>query len=240
MSGPNDPYERQELVVPDEFQGQRVMVVGVGAVGRPIALLLAQMGVRHVALVDPDSVELPNVATQGYLVGDIGEPKVLATSHAMGEVGSSPYSREYEQRFSEVTWVQGDEPDLVFCCVDDMEVRKEVFEACRESYKRPVMVEGRLAGDYGRIFTCTDRVPDSWDKWLAGWFPQTEAEPNEDGRCTTRMTAYAAQVLAGLMVRQAVEVLRVEDGWIETTLPTELGVDLAVMALDRGAVGART
>ena len=57
-------------------------VIGVGAIGRQVALQLAAIGIRRLQLIDFDEVDATNVTTQGYWHADINQPKVLATSTA--------------------------------------------------------------------------------------------------------------------------------------------------------------
>ena len=61
-------------------------VIGVGAIGRQVALQLAAIGVRRLQLVDFDRVEQTNITTQGYLADDIGQPKVAATAEAIARL----------------------------------------------------------------------------------------------------------------------------------------------------------
>lgn len=64
------------------LKGAKVTVIGVGAVGRQVALQLASIGARHIQLVDFDMVEPTNVTTQGYLAADVGQAKVEAAAAA--------------------------------------------------------------------------------------------------------------------------------------------------------------
>ena len=80
----NDRFERQqELVPPERLKQTTVTVIGVGAIGRQVALQLAAIGVRRLQLVDFDRVEPTNVTTQGYLHADIGQLKVEAARGAV-------------------------------------------------------------------------------------------------------------------------------------------------------------
>lgn len=77
----SDRFVRQQELVPSErFSQLLVTVIGVGAIGRQVALQLAAMGVRRLQLVDFDRVDDTNVTTQGYLLEDVGQPKVSATA----------------------------------------------------------------------------------------------------------------------------------------------------------------
>ena len=71
-------FERQKDVVP-KIDKMKWAVIGVGAVGRPIALTLAAMGAKRLLLIDPDTVELHNCAVQGYRVDQINRSKVGMT-----------------------------------------------------------------------------------------------------------------------------------------------------------------
>ncbi len=83
-STPIDRFSRQaELVPQDKLTDLTATVIGVGAVGRQVALQLAAIGVRRLQIFDFDDVESTNITTQGYGHGDLGLPKVLATPQAI-------------------------------------------------------------------------------------------------------------------------------------------------------------
>src|SRR6202522_1293332 len=78
-------FERQADLVPlAKLAAVRATVIGVGAVGRQVALQLAAIGCPRIQLVDFDQVELTNVTTQGSLQGDRGLAKVYATRRLIG------------------------------------------------------------------------------------------------------------------------------------------------------------
>ena len=74
---PNERFSRQrDIVPPERIADCKATVIGVGAIGRQVALQLSAMGIPWLQLVDHDKVEWSNLASQGYLEGDMGKLKV--------------------------------------------------------------------------------------------------------------------------------------------------------------------
>jgi molybdopterin/thiamine biosynthesis adenylyltransferase len=64
----------------------RILIVGMGGLGVPALWALARFGAQRLTLVDPDPVELSNLARQViYRSRDIGTPKVEAAARWLGE-----------------------------------------------------------------------------------------------------------------------------------------------------------
>ena len=81
----DERYSRQQDIVPPERIARcKATVIGVGAIGRHVALQLAAVGVPWLQLVDFDVIETSNLASQGYLETDLGRLKVEATEKTPG------------------------------------------------------------------------------------------------------------------------------------------------------------
>ena len=69
-----------------------VLIVGLGGLGVPAALTAVRGGVKRLGLVDPDPVELSNLARQViYRESDLGRSKVVAAAERMKQ-----YARDLE------------------------------------------------------------------------------------------------------------------------------------------------
>jgi tRNA A37 threonylcarbamoyladenosine dehydratase len=74
-------FDRQSGLVPRErLAGELISVIGVGAIGRQVALQLTSIGADRLQLIDFDTVEATNVTTQGYHSKDIGLAKAVFSS----------------------------------------------------------------------------------------------------------------------------------------------------------------
>src|SRR5262245_57782745 len=112
-------FVRQSDLVPHERLAEvPVTVIGVGAIGRQVALQLASIGARKMQLVDFDTVDSTNVTTQGYLSDDVGLPKVVATSRAVRNIDGSIEIELIADRYRSKHHHPG---SAVFCCVDSID-----------------------------------------------------------------------------------------------------------------------
>jgi len=88
-----------ELVPRDQLLDLKVTVIGVGAIGRQVALQLSSIGVLHLQLIDFDLVELTNITTQGYLAEDVGQQKTAVTKLAVEKICPEMLVEQIQDRF---------------------------------------------------------------------------------------------------------------------------------------------
>jgi sulfur carrier protein ThiS adenylyltransferase len=188
---------QQDLVPAERLTSLLVTVIGVGAIGRQVALQLAAIGVRRLQLVDFDAVDRTNVTTQGYCESDIGQPKVRATARAIARLDRSIQVDFIEDRFRP-TLSNG---EAVVCCVDSISVRSAIWRSVQNRCQ--FWTDGRMLGETIRILTATDEL--GRGHYATTLFHYSDSQA---GTCTSRSTFYAANVAAGLMVHQFVRWLR--------------------------------
>ena len=208
MSQTADRFARQADLVPrDRLAGSSVCVIGVGAIGRQVALQLAAIGTRKLSLIDFDTVEATNVTTQGYLADDIGQAKVKATALAAGRIDPAVQIEMILDRYRPKYRVG----DVVFCCVDSISARTAIWRSARNRCQ--CWIDGRMLGEVLRVLVAAE--PAGCAYYDTTLFAQAEAQR---GSCTSRSTIYAASIAAALMVHQFTRWLRDIPVDVETNL----------------------
>ena len=214
-----DRFERQHSLVPRERLAEvTVTVIGVGAIGRQVALQLASIGVRRLQLIDFDSVELTNVTTQGYLPADIGEPKVVAAQRAVLAIEPSIEVTCFIDRYRPATQIG----EAVFCCVDSITARAAIWRSVSESCR--FWVDGRMLGEVMRVLVATTEAERR--HYATSLFAADEVQR---GQCTSRSTIYTASIAAGLMIHQFTRWLR--------RVPVESDLSLNLLAGELSIAG---
>ncbi|MEX2169435.1 MAG: ThiF family adenylyltransferase [Pirellulales bacterium] len=198
MTSTEERFSRQQGLVPQEqLEHLTATVIGVGAIGRQVALQLAALGVRRFILIDHDTVDLSNVTTQGYCLDDVGHRKVHALAGALQRYDGQIATAEVPDRFRPV----GHLSNFIFCCVDSIDTRAAIWRKVGRG--AAFWVDGRMRGEVLRILVVADEQ--SRKHYPTTLFPETEAQV---GACTARSTLYAASIAAGLMLHQFVRWLR--------------------------------
>jgi molybdopterin-synthase adenylyltransferase len=193
-----DRFTRQRELVPrDRLTSLTTTVIGVGAIGRQVALQLAAIGAPRMQLLDFDIVDTSNVTTQGYLANDIGHPKVSATAQAIGRLDGSIEIATIQDHYRAKSKIG----DAVFCCVDSISARAAIWKSAG---KRCLFwADGRMLGETIRILAASNRK--EFQQYATTLFPQVDAQL---GSCTSRSTIYTASIAAGIMVHQFTRWLR--------------------------------
>jgi len=191
-------FDRQSSLVPrDRLSGVVISVIGVGAIGRQVALQLASIGAVQLQLLDFDSVEATNITTQGFQASDIGLSKVEATKRAIAEIDREINVQcvvdRYRPKHATGT--------IVFCCVDSISARAAIWRALQN--RTELWIDGRMLGEVIRILSASST--ESRNHYASTLFSQADAQV---GACTSKSTIYTASIAAGLMVHQLTRWLR--------------------------------
>ena len=79
----------------------RVLIIGAGGLGAPIALYLAAAGVGTIGIADADDVDLSNLQRQViHFTPDIGKPKVVSAKEKIEAINPDVQVRTYKEWIS--------------------------------------------------------------------------------------------------------------------------------------------
>lgn len=190
------------IVNPQKLLHSHVLVLGVGAIGRQVALQLAAMGVGSVELCDMDTVEQVNLGAQGYRPNQIGQAKVEATAADMFDINPQIDTYAFDQKFDKDFKIA--DYTAVFVCVDCMDARKDAYDLCVE-HGVP-LIDTRMSGLTAQAYYVSyDKVEQ--DKYGTTLFSNEEAYPEP---CTARSVLFTSNIIAGLAVSLWAQSLRSE------------------------------
>jgi len=190
-----DNSRQADLVPADKLSTLAIDVIGVGAIGRQVALQLASIGATNIRLIDPDIVDASNVCTQGFDRRDIERAKVDCVAIDLFRING-----DIKRQVLKLRWIPVIKPrDVVFCCVDSMETRADIHREFNGSF----FVDGRMLAEVGYVYPSYNL--NSREAYIKTLFDDADAEP---GRCTMRSTIYGANHVASVMVHQFVRWMR--------------------------------
>ena len=101
-------YSRQIMLPQVDLNGQekllasRVLIIGMGGLGSPIAMYLAAAGIGHLVLVDDDKVEISNLQRQiAHSTNDIGLSKVESAKQTLQNLNPEIKVSCHDKRLNE-------------------------------------------------------------------------------------------------------------------------------------------
>jgi len=146
-----ESLRRQEAAFGKPFnaklQSLRVVVVGAGGTGSPVATLLARAGVGEMIIIDGDKLDKTNMnRVRGYRARDIGKNKALSLKEFIDSIGLSVsvsaidgYLNESSKAIDALS-----SADIIFGCTDDQAGRNIMNQAIY--YHAQVYIDCGLTG----------------------------------------------------------------------------------------------
>lgn len=131
-------YSRHLLLPQIDMAGQqawldaRVMVLGLGGLGSPVALYLASAGVGKLVLVDDDEVELSNLQRQIiHTTDNLSQPKAQSAASQIAKINPDTLVEARVERLEgDALLAAVEEVDLVVDCTDNLSTRHALNRAC--------------------------------------------------------------------------------------------------------------
>jgi molybdopterin/thiamine biosynthesis adenylyltransferase len=201
-------YSRHILLDEIGIEGQdalleaRVLIIGAGGLGSPVALYLGSAGVGHITLADHDRVDATNLQRQiAHTLGRVGEFKAESAWQAIAAINPDVKVTAVTQR-AEGALLDSlvAEADLVLDCTDNFATRHAINRACVK-HRKPLVSGAAIRFD-GQVAVFD--AGDAQSPCYACVFP--ESELMEEALCAT-MGVFAP--LVGIIgSTQAAEALK--------------------------------
>ena len=153
-----DRYSKQIILKKFGIIGQKkiisskVLVIGMGGLGCPLALYLAGLGVGKIGIVDNDKIELSNLNRQIiYNYNDIGKYKVDVAKKRIKNINKDIFIKSYKLRLSKNNILNIIKDfDIICDGTDNFETRLLINDFCLK--KRKVLISAAVSGFDGHIF----------------------------------------------------------------------------------------
>ncbi|MES9857531.1 MAG: molybdopterin-synthase adenylyltransferase MoeB [Sedimenticola sp.] len=201
-------YSRQIMLPSIGFEGQerllqsRVLIIGMGGLGSPIAMYLAAAGVGALVLVDFDKVDLTNLQRQIIHTTDmIGELKVESARKSLHRINPEcqieTISRLLER---DELAVEVAKADLVIDGTDNFATRFMVNDVC-VAEKRP-LVSGAAIRMEGQVSVFSGKPGDPCYRCLYGSSAEVEETCSENG-----VLAPVVGIIGSVQATEAIKLL---------------------------------
>jgi len=113
----------------------KVLIIGLGGLGSPVAMYLAAAGIGHLVLVDFDYLELSNLQRQiVHSTAQLGQYKSVSARTKLQALNPSIQTTILNQRFEEASLkTLMSDVDIVVDCSDNFATRFTINAACVRS-----------------------------------------------------------------------------------------------------------
>ena len=184
---------RQMDLIPLDVLKTPINIIGAGAIGSFTTLALAKMGFTNITAIDFDSIDVENMNCQFFRFKDIGSSKVDALSELIEDFTMAKINA------INGTWDGEILEGIVICAVDNMKVRKQIYEAhSRKAFKTKAIIDPRMGAETAMMFTYNPLSPTELESYGKTLYSDENAVQE---RCTAKSTMYTACMLSGLVAK---------------------------------------
>jgi len=189
-----------------KLKAARVLIIGIGGLGHPVAQYLAAAGLGTLGLVDDDVVSLSNLQRQILFTdGDVGAPKTMCAARALCAINPHGTYIEHNLRLTAdnaATLIDG--YDLIVDACDNFTTRFIVNDACFVLEK--TLISGAVGRFDGQVATFKPWLTDADGTPFPCYRSLVPAVPDMEEDCATAGIVGALTGIIGSL--QALEVIK--------------------------------
>lgn len=161
----------------DPARARPVVVIGAGMISGAATFALAKMGVSDITVIDHDSVDSYNGPMSVYGPKDIGRYKVDALKRFIKDRTGIVIKTERRKYNGEPL-----SRASVVCSVDDMDTRKQIWQAVKENPTIDLLCDTRTTQWFLEVLSTAPGVPEECKDYEALLFSNSKAARQVCGR----------------------------------------------------------
>lgn len=216
MDFQNEHLTRQSGLIPEHVLGKEITIIGAGAIGGWTALSLAKMGFGNLTVIDFDVISIENMNSQFYRMSDIDYPKSQMLSDMIFDF-TNLRIKAVNDKFTSAK-MRG----IVICAVDNMGVRKQIWEAQKNHPFCGLVIDPRMGAETALMYAMNPNDPKDIASYEKTLYSDEDAVQE---RCTVKATIYTANLLAGMVVKTVKDYAVTEGKSYPRTLTWDISKD---------------
>ena len=189
-----------------KLKAARVLIIGMGGLGHPVAQYLAAAGIGTLGLVDDDTVSLSNLQRQVlFSDDDIGKAKTACVARALKSVNPHAVYIEHNMRLTADTAAGLIERyDVIVDACDNFATRFVINDTCFAA--RKILISGAVGRFDGQVTTFKPWLRDETGLPLPCYRSLVPEPPDVEDDCATTGIVGALTGIIGSL--QALEVIK--------------------------------
>lgn len=164
-----------------EMCEERIHIIGCGAIGSTVAENLVRFGLTRITLYDFDYVEPHNIANQMFRQIDIGKLKIKALAEMLCDINPDVKN---DLKLVSKGYVGQKLSGYVFLCVDNIDLRREIAQACQGNQYVKAMFDFRM-----RLTDAQHYAADWKNQKMVEDFLKSMAFTHEEAKAETPVSA---------------------------------------------------
>lgn len=208
-------YSRQIMLDGFDYEGQqkllaaKVLIVGLGGLGCPVAMYLAAAGVGELWLADFDTVDLSNLQRQiAHSMEDVGRPKAFSASETLRALNPDVRTLCISEKLEGHLLTDAvAKVDLVVDASDNFATRFAINRACVQ--QQTPLVSGAAIRSEGQLVCFDPRLDDS------PCYRCLYSDDSGDENLSCSESGVLAPVVGVIGSLQAVEAMKILAGYGE-------------------------
>ena len=211
-----DRYSRQIILKKIGVIGQkkllksRVLIVGAGGLGSPIAIYLAALGIGKIGIVDKDSIVMSNLSRQIiFETNDINKKKSTAAISKLKKINPDIQLESYKNNLTKININQISKNfDLIVDGSDNFRTRFLINDYCLKNKK--ILVSGAISKFDGQVYTFNFSKRNS--PCLRCFIPKMPLNPDFDNCEYEGVLGPLAGIIGSIQANEVVkEILEIGD-----------------------------